>query len=132
MCHFHNRPKNDLELLSYFALKLHFSQLCSAIRSPPYHFYICKFIESNGHPVLREGLRALFSVFITTTDRGWSVSGSSGGERKLIALKKCLKAFKNSQELVLQSPEDYLYCDPDYPAVAFSLTPKGRFSIVLS
>ena len=35
MCHFHIRPKNDLELLSYFALKLQLSQLCLAIRNPP-------------------------------------------------------------------------------------------------
>ncbi len=31
MCHFHNRPKKDFGLLSYFALKEHFLQLCSAI-----------------------------------------------------------------------------------------------------
>lgn len=45
MCHFHNRLKNDLGLLSYFALKLHFSQLCLAIRNSPYYCCICKFIE---------------------------------------------------------------------------------------
>jgi len=36
MCHFHNRPKIDLELLSYFALKLHFSQSFEDIRRSPY------------------------------------------------------------------------------------------------
>jgi len=35
MCHFHKRPKIDLELLSYFALKLHFSQLFEDIRDSP-------------------------------------------------------------------------------------------------